>query len=599
MTDRICPVCGAAVDSAAPCCPVCGASLTAAPEAPAQDAYGYAAPAQDVNAEPYQNDRAPVEQPSVQYAPAQPAKAAPPAKKKSKLGLIIGIAAAVLVIAGGVLAFVLLGGKSEKPELPPEEPGVSDREKGSDPAEQPASDSAASESPQTSPGAHSAGVTQVASFSMRDLSDGGTLDLLTYRDPNTHLYGMLDADGHATTDAVFEKVELVDFSYYLATGTTVSNAETLDQINSKGLYSQDGKEIIPPEYGLINILSERYAEVIKAERETDDKDETLMYVTQHTMSLSAADDDVKFAGTYYVIDLTTGKPVPGVSGHEGYRIDCIGKWITFVDEARKDYKTVDDQGKMIRGGAQPLENDNYTMYDENRDLMVYDGATQKKLFSLSHNSFEAPHALGRNSLVDRDLYVVNRKGSDSKEVVVLDNSGNELFSFRSPDGSSSSAKLVGEWIQCGSTVYDLQGNCIMEKGCSRLLCMKMQDFAYQVELEGGGYRLFRKDGTVLIDVPKNGGSAVMDTSRMPYSISGSDKLWLNWSDGTYSIKGDVIRIGYVKEPSGSVFNLVDVFTGERVLEKYRDYQIIKLANGKIRILAVGTANQIVDIFEVN
>ena len=599
MTDRICPVCGAAVDSAAPFCPVCGASLTAAPEAPAQDAYGYAAPAQDGNAAPYQNDRAPVEQPSVQYAPAQPAKAAPPAKKKSKLGLIIGIAAAVLVIAGGVLAFVLLGGKSEKPELPPEEPIASDREKGSDPAEQPASDSAASESPQTSPGAHSAGVTQVASFSMRNISDGSLPYFLTYRDENTSLYGILDTDGNATTAAIFEEVRRGDYNYYLVTGTSASNAENLEEINSTGLYGRDGRMIIPAEYGLIDILSERYAKVIKAERETDDKDETLMYVTQHTMSLSAADDDVKFAGTYYVIDLTTGKPVPGVSGHEGYRIDCVGKWITYVDEAKNDYVTVDDQGKLIPGDGKPLANDNYTMYDEDYNFTVYDGATRNKLFSLDRNSFDTFYALGRNAVVDRDYYVMDRKGSDPKEVVVLDASGKEVFSFVSSGGRVLNAKLAGEWIQCGSAVYDLQGNCIMEEGCSRLLCLTMQDFAYQVELEGGGYRLFRKDGTAVIDVPQNGGSAVMDTSRMPYSISGSDKLWLNWSDGSYSIKGEEVDFGYVMEPVGNVYNLVDVFTGERILEKYRDYEIIKLDNGKIRILAVGTANQIVDIFEVN
>ena len=133
----LCPVCGSALDPKTFLCTKCGgAQAQPAPAAVDEtellsDPYqGYPAP--EVNAEAYQEAPAPeadaevypdnpayAEPQSVQPAgpaaeipaPSDPPKAASPAKKKSKTGLIIGVAVAAVAVICIVLTVFLLSGK--------------------------------------------------------------------------------------------------------------------------------------------------------------------------------------------------------------------------------------------------------------------------------------------------------------------------------------------------------------------------------------------------------------------------------------------------------------------------------------------------------
>ncbi len=96
-------------------------------------------------------------------------------------------------------------------------------------------------------------------------------------------YGVVSLDGSKDTGAKYAAAKEVDGSYsnkgYIAVRELSGDNKN---VNTCGLVDKNGNEVLPCKYAGIEMLNDRYAKVITADKETKDKDAALIYYTSRS-----------------------------------------------------------------------------------------------------------------------------------------------------------------------------------------------------------------------------------------------------------------------------------------------------------------------------
>ncbi|MBQ1974625.1 MAG: WG repeat-containing protein, partial [Ruminococcus sp.] len=146
-------------------------------------------------------------------------------------------------------------------------------------------------------------------------------------------YGVVSLDGTKDTGAKYAAAKEVDGSYsnkgYIAVRELSGDNKN---VNTCGLVDKNGNEVLPCKYAGIEMLNDRYAKVITADKETTDKNAALIYFTDKMVSFSPDEGDVMYSGKWEVYDMTAKQPVKNATGTRPYTVSAKGQFVIFTDD---------------------------------------------------------------------------------------------------------------------------------------------------------------------------------------------------------------------------------------------------------------------------
>ncbi len=214
-------------------------------------------------------------------------------------------------------------------------------------------------------------------------------------------FGIITADSSAAVEAKYTNIheESPDGKeqknvYFTEMTVPVESADKSkpESYNCVGLINEKGEQVIPEKYASIDVLSDRYAEVITVSGVTTSKEDALVYATDRAFSFSASDGDTLLKGTWEIFDMTTGNVVSGVKGNKNTVVNAKGKFIY------ADSKYYDDQGKEQSKDVQILDYGYYTAHsgdktvvynNEGKKLFEYESSTQAITKAFENDYFVA------------------------------------------------------------------------------------------------------------------------------------------------------------------------------------------------------------------
>ncbi len=199
-------------------------------------------------------------------------------------------------------------------------------------------------------------------------------------------YGVVSLDGSKDTGAKYAAAKEVDGSYsnkgYIAVRELSGDNKN---VNTCGLLDKDGNEVLPCKYAGIEMLNDRYAKVITADKETKDKDAALIYFTDKMVSFSPDEGDVMYSGKWEVYDMTAKQPVKNATGTRPYTVSAKGQFVIFTDD-KENRVTVDAAGLPTNEGKKIYDDGSYKL-EKNGKGEVYDTDDQL-LFTYDENAYE-------------------------------------------------------------------------------------------------------------------------------------------------------------------------------------------------------------------
>lgn len=199
-----------------------------------------------------------------------------------------------------------------------------------------------------------------------------------------------------------------------------------DKVNNRGVYSEDGEELIACDAAIIELMegSSRFVKVIYATQKTEDQEKAMMYCTESIVSFSPSEDDEMYEGYARFYDLKEKRMVPLSD-------------ITSNSELRK----------FSACG-------NSFIYDnrDNDEVIVY-SADGKEIKKYSNDAIELS--------IGKGLYSIN-KGSDMYSI--CDDNANELFQKNQEMKCSYDYEDYVKVIQDGKvSIYNREGEEVIPK----------------------------------------------------------------------------------------------------------------------------------------
>ena len=416
---------------------------------------------------------------------------------------------------------------------------------------------------------------------------------LIYLDSNGAM-GLKSFDGTTDTGALYPVGELYGEykpyeGKYIIVGKDGSQLEkTAASINRLGLIDARGKEILPEKYAAILNCNEYYAIGIQVSEETKDPKEAV-YTTYAEVFTggTSSDEEVYFKGTWELLSLLSGEPVPGIAGtiadeYENwkYGIGLYGELI----ELDRGNKIIRGDGSELPAGTELFQNGSYMITEPSKGTVYSTNGAE--MFTFDPNEV----VIRLSSRGDR--FFACKKSGSAYSYTMLDADGQAVSE---PLESYSIPVVVGDciFVTDASSVwnaYDLKGNKLTERSVSYM----NSDYdalhgVLKLAAKDEGYLFFDKDGKVLLDLAKGDASVNRFMAR-------KDQLYYNYASGAYEINGSALSSNWwisVRNDGGK-YDLVDCFTGTALLRGYERYTVVE--SPEYGTVVAGLYNQTLDFF---
>lgn len=265
-----------------------------------------------------------------------------------------------------------------------------------------------------------------------------------------------------------------------------------DGINTTGLYTDDGTELIPCEAAIITPLlfqwtdeAEKYTRflyVIYGTEQTENENEAFFYATTKMFAIAPQDGDTFYKGYARIYDLETRKFVPDLTitnsdssaarpggsifkyedeKHKTYVYNTDGK-IVYETEASVEmgngYFVVEYKNVYDENGELLFKSDNYLNVVKGSGLFLKDGDTVRDMYG--NKMFDIPEDI-YISCESGGLFAVSN--SNSKSCALYDVSGNAVYSAELDSYPSYKGNGIWEFYVSGAehmTYYLLNGKTV-------------------------------------------------------------------------------------------------------------------------------------------
>ena len=391
-------------------------------------------------------------------------------------------------------------------------------------------------------------------------------------------YGVVSFDGKKDTGAKYAYAKEVssdtnDKGYIVVRELAADNKN----VNTCGLVDKNGELAIPCQYASINLLNDRYAKVITADKETKDKDEALVYFTEKLYSISPDEGDTMYSGKWEIFDLKSKALLKGATGTKPYNMNAKGQFVSFKNDDGKEV-IMDAAGRLVTDGRQILTNGAYVLAINGKSA-VYN-TDEQRLFNFDAQQFEI-------SRYEEPYYIGRKTDQNYKSTYLLVNDKGEVVSGEFEDSLSY---VFPDFVLCNDTVYKLDGTKAFNDNYSTLGYDAVNKDAYYAKKDKR-ITIFDKDGNILFsgDEEKDGfyggsGGHYFNLTKQ----SGSDNAYYNYSTKAFDIAAPTysdVGSWLVKVGNGSVKDLIDIRTGQKLFDSsYGSYTSITDTANKVTYL---------------
>ena len=375
-------------------------------------------------------------------------------------------------------------------------------------------------------------------------------------------FGVISLDGSKDTGAKYALADQLyssdSSSYTIARTHDITN----DNLNTAGLIDKNGEEIIEFKYATFERIGSRYVAAYTADKKTENKDEAILSISKYgTVSTYPDDEGTNFTGKIEIFDLKNKALLKGVTPKTKGTMYSYGQFVSYYD-ANDRRITVDAKGVEVTDGRTIFDNGAYVL-EVNGKSAVYD-TDENRLFNFDSKDFEvkyyyAPYYVGVTS---------------DGQYVLLNDSGEKVSALfnQMPDS------ITADFVVIENKIFELDGTQLFEGYKSIYYDSVNKDAYYATNSSTEDIIFFTKDGNILF----KGNTKTDNISANGFTMH-QDKNYFNYKDKTFSIKGTIDCGSWlVAQEQGSVQDLIDTRTGEKVVDSYGRFTYTVDRGDKIR-----------------
>lgn len=395
---------------------------------------------------------------------------------------------------------------------------------------------------------------------------------LYYRDYDSNKYGLMTFDGKKDTGAIYTKCDYEKI-YFSVSKQTLTNPDDIPAVNSRILVDAEGKQLIGPEYAMYEVINARFVQAYVVTQQTPHKAEAVVTMYKSEFDNKDLADQIYYKGVWYVVDVTTGQRVPGVTATNTYGVTANNKYIQFYDDA-KNVVIVDTNGnKADRSGMYFFSDGSYRAEPNYGEGAVYD-ANDNKLFSYKEGDFRP------SDLAGEGLYYASKYTDDGTKYVIVDKTGKVVSAE-----FDEYITVAGDFILCDKKVVDFDGKQIVDIKTENIYFDKYFGKAWCLK-DDEEHTFITKDGTVIYQGEYEDEISIDSSNFIAYKKVDSDYMFYSYADKDYTIKGRSVGPWMVAvESSESTLDLVDLITGKKLIKDFAGYSCLALDDGTIYVYA--------------
>ena len=260
-------------------------------------------------------------------------------------------------------------------------------------------------------------------------------------------------------EASYQDAANVDNNYYICSKST--SVKNISDMNSNGLISTSGEELVPMKYAAIQVLNDRFAKVVTIYSETKNKKEMLVYRNPETnddrnTNTAISNDATLYSGRWEVYDLKKKALVKNVTGIIPTEISAKGAIVIVGD------KYYNAKGELINGVINAFKNGYYSVaVDANTSLNDVNG---KKLFQYDNRVTTLYEAFDDNTFLKQEKGVYS----------IIDTSGEKV----SAEFNYAVAKAGAYYF-----AYTDEGYLMFDKDAKLVYGGQIKSFKYQKDVD--------------------------------------------------------------------------------------------------------------------
>lgn len=388
-------------------------------------------------------------------------------------------------------------------------------------------------------------------------------------------YGIATFDGKSETGAIYTFCEPCGKNFTVSRTKMYDGYEVAD-VNTCGLVDVRGNFIIPETKHSFDSLNDRYVRVFTTTKRTFDDSNYLLTVTATENGVTST---YRYDGEWKVYDLRRESYVSGIGGSNRASVYAYGDYIMVA------FDTYDADGKLLPSDSYVFTDGSVrTIIDGKGVVMGVDGKT---MFEWDIDGYKPIK-------FTNGYYIASKRTGSNDEYVVLDANGNTV----ADKNVAQQSVVYGKVIYTNKCIYDFAGNEIFsDKEIPSIYWDESitKCFAVKGTLD---LLLISNNGEVIFESDNEFGMNTNGTTV--YKETDSGNLYYSHKDGDFTIAGkNTIVPGCVMaDYSNGVYDLVDTFTGDIVLENYIKYDYAEDAGEYGYIYALDATGETYEIFEI-
>lgn len=379
--------------------------------------------------------------------------------------------------------------------------------------------------------------------------DGG----LYYKEDDK--YGIISYEGLHDTGAVYATCYELK-NYFAVSKTKPTDLSDVDSVNVFGVIDSKGKTIVPFAFADFYVINERYIQAYLATKRTYTEDDNVVA----TYTDYSTNEKAMYNGKWVVIDIVTGKTVPGATGTTNKLVSAYGNYISYLSDDNSTYIKVDNNGKTLPEGAKLFDDGSYSVEGKVGDVYAPNG---KKLFSFDLTGF-VPY-----SLASSEYYIASKYADGQSKYALMDKKG-LIVSAEFND----SITYYNGIIESNGAIYNIEGKKIIDGTYGSVDYDNIIGQNWLLHKDGN-YTMIDNEGKVYFTGKDNDEQNVW-TSYFTASKKKDDETYFySFKDNDYTLKGTSFAPWIVKTESANYhYDLVDTMTGKKLLEGYKNYKHI-------------------------
>lgn len=347
----------------------------------------------------------------------------------------------------------------------------------------------------------------------------------SYENDADSKYGIINSDTNKVEDAVYTFMDEAKYenssnhekSYLVCSKATSS--KSISDMNSVGLISTTGEELVPLKYASIQVLNDKYAKVVTVTSETSSKGDALVYKNPDSAwaTVGMSDNATLYKGKWQIYDLEKKALVKGVEGTSTENISARGGIIKVGSE--KYYSSTGDQLENI---TKLLDNGCYTV--ENGGITHVNDSDGNKLFQFDNKAVSLYGAFSDLTFIERvnDVYYV------------VDKSGNKI----SGDFEKSVTKegdYYFKYIDDGYEMYDINAKKVYNGNIKYYNYNKIYG-VMRITDSDDNYIFLDSDANIIGKLSKSNAEHGDSLAGVAYQSSGSKYNAYCYADKSFSIE---------------------------------------------------------------